>query len=624
MNPNIYTGIFANSFWTGRGGEIQVNSSGLSMAQHALIGAASISRGDAGNATVNTGRLDMSSGSSIYTNSLYGSGNAGNISVNADTIVITGVRDSANPFGSVADYTGLSSTTGVNGKNGGDISVVANSVTLTGKGAISSASLGAGDAGKIRIDAGRLVVSGRAQIESNAFGSGRGGNIEIRANDVTVSGAGAPLGPSDSPISAIGSQAGGSGGAAGDITIAAGSLQVLDGAKVTTQTFGPGKGGNLSVEAGSVIVSGINGSLEAYLRSVNQDPAGANSAIAASSEAFLLGDRATGNAGNVRISGGDVQVTAGGVISSRTNTPGLGGTIEVSADRVSFAGGALITAESSTSPIAGKAGDISLNAREAVQIGASSVTTASDGAGGGAITIAANRVQLDPGAIISARATGAGNAGNITITAGDTLVARGSTVSTQAAQSDGGNVTLTAPTMVQLIDSTITTSVGTGQGKGGNITIDPQFVILDRSQIRADAFGGPGGNISISADVFLTQQSVMSASSALSAPGTIDIQAGITDISGNVARLPESAPPVAALLRASCAARMSGGSVSSLVVAGREGLPPDPEGVLPSPLLAEGSWTPARLAEPLAYRVDELPTLSLLAGDRLCSGLRVR
>ena len=410
----------------------------------------------------------------------------------------------------------------------------------------------------------------------------------MRAKSVTVTGAGVPLGPDDSIVSGIASQSRGGSGAAGDVTITAGSLQVLDGAKVSTQTAGPGNGGNLNIQAGSVLVSGINGPLDAHFKSLaGADDGGARAAIIASSERILLGDKATGNAGQVRIAAGDVEVNSGGLISSRTNTPGRGGNIEVIADRVTLAGGALVSADSSTSANAGRAGDISINARDTVQIGGSSITTTADRAEGGAITIAGNQVQLIDGAIVSAKSSGAGNAGNVTIIAGDTLLGRSSTVSTEATLADGGNIMLIAPTMVHLVDSKITTSVGTGQGKGGNITIDPQFVILNRSQIRADAFGGPGGSITISADVFLTQESVLSASSALSAPGTIDIQARITDISGNVVRLPESVPITAALLRASCAARLAGGSISSLVVAGREGLPPDPEGVLPSPLLAE-------------------------------------
>ena len=56
---------------------------------------------------------------------------------------------------------------------------------------------------------------------------------------------------------------------------------------------------------------------------------------------------------------------------------------------------------------------------------------------------------------------------------------------------------------MHLTDSQITTSVRSGQGSGGNIAIDSKLIVLDESQILAQAFGGPGGNINITADVFL-------------------------------------------------------------------------------------------------------------------------
>src|SRR5574341_871617 len=146
---------------------------------------------------------------------------------------------------------------------------------------------------------------------------------------------------------------------------------------------------------------------------------------------------------------------------------------------------------------------------------------------------------------------------------------------------------------MRLTNSQITTSVQSGVGQGGNITIGSaghpfEFILLADSQIPADAFGGPGGNPTMFADVYLTSNSVVSASSALSTPGTIAIEATVTDVSGGLTQLPTSPLEAAALLRASCAARLAGGKSSSLVLAGREGLPLDPSGLLPSPLMAEG------------------------------------
>jgi hypothetical protein len=169
---------------------------------------------------------------------------------------------------------------------------------------------------------------------------------------------------------------------------------------------------------------------------------------------------------------------------------------------------------------------------------------------------------------------------------------------------------------VYLLDSQITTSVQSGVGTGGNITLGSGghpigFIILNGSQVRADAFGGPGGNIGVFAGTFLSGDSVLSASSALSAPGVINIQAKFTDLSGNIAQLPETVLQAASLLRAACAARLSAGKASSLVVSGREGVPLEPGGVMPSPLIAESPTDlgPSRSAsewEPLsgAWRVS--------------------
>jgi hypothetical protein len=64
----------------------------------------------------------------------------------------------------------------------------------------------------------------------------------------------------------------------------------------------------------------------------------------------------------------------------------------------------------------------------------------------------------------------------------------------------------------------------------------------------------------------------------------IDIEATFTNVTGSVTLLPETPLQATELLRASCAARFAGGKTSSLVLGGRDGLPLEPGGLLPSPL----------------------------------------
>jgi hypothetical protein len=161
-----------------------------------------------------------------------------------------------------------------------------------------------------------------------------------------------------------------------------------------------------------------------------------------------------------------------------------------------------------------------------------------------------------------------------------------SAITTVAAQASGGDIELRAGSRLELWDSTLTTSVRDGpQTVGGNLTIGAPFVIVEGSQILANAVEGHGGNISIGAEVLLADPaSLIDASSALGISGTVAIQAPVTSLSGTLAPLPQTFVQVAAFLPARCATRYSGGTGSSLVLGGRSGLPLEPSSLLPSPL----------------------------------------
>jgi filamentous hemagglutinin family protein len=221
-----------------------------------------------------------------------------------------------------------------------------------------------------------------------------------------------------------------------------------------------------------------------------------------------------------------------------------------------------------------------------VDLKSSFIETISRGRGkSGDILIEGKKVQLTGQASVSAQSFGTGDAGNIKIVATDSLRSTNSSISTESRRSDGGNIDLKVGSLLELVNSQITANVGEGEGKGGNISIDPPLIVLNNSQISANAFGGPGGSVTIVADVFLkSPDSSITASSALNTPGTVDIRAQITDLTGTLAPLPESVLQVSSLMNQSCAARYSGGRISSLVAGSREGLPVEPGGFMPSPL----------------------------------------
>jgi len=207
--------------------------------------------------------------------------------------------------------------------------------------------------------------------------------------------------------------------------------------------------------------------------------------------------------------------------------------------------------------------------------------------GQGGLGTAATSVTLSNGSRISSASIGpaaTGNAGNITITSASTFVMQDSSVTTEASQASGGQITINAPEMVRLTNSQIKTSVAGSETDttAGNITIDPQFVILQNSQIVAQAFAGTGGNITITAGVFLADpNSLVDASSALGINGSVDIQAPVQNLSGTLVPLQQSYLETAGLLAQRCAARYADGQFSTFVLSARDGLPPGPGGLLP-------------------------------------------
>jgi hypothetical protein len=181
----------------------------------------------------------------------------------------------------------------------------------------------------------------------------------------------------------------------------------------------------------------------------------------------------------------------------------------------------------------------------------------------------------------------------LTIAARDTVLLQGdSAVTTSATQAGGGNITLTGNQLVRLTESVVTAEARgeARDDRGGNVTINSAFVVLDHSRVQASAVAGNGGDIAVNAtEAFLADvetcadEACFDASSQLANPGRIEVQSPVTDLSSIVVPLPQRFAQAAELLRQHCAERLRGGEVSSFVLAGREQVPIEPDGVLPSP-----------------------------------------
>jgi filamentous hemagglutinin family protein len=458
----------------------------------------------------------------------------------------------------------------------------------------------------VRVD--ELSILGGSQITTGTLGAGSGGTVTITARQsMTMAGR-----SDEGNQSNVNSITAGSGNA-GDIAITTPALSMTDSASITTATVGPGKGGNVTVNVGRLRMSG-----DAFIDSTaisdggpSTGPAGTVTVNASEAVSLARGAAITAltnnaaNAGTVTVSAPTLSIAGDATITGTTAGAGRGGDIRVNVGQLQLSSGGSID---STAQAAGRGGTVTVTADTASIIGrdptsgrASRLSSNSQASGpGGDVVLRAGSILLQDGGSVQARAFGEGNAGNLTI-AGDKLRSFGGSITTEAANGAGGNIVMRLTSLAQLVDSRVTTSVQGGFGSGGNITIAPRFLVLDGSEIRADAFGGPGGNVSLVADIFLSTDSVLSASSALGTPGVINVQAQITDVSGTLQSLPESVLQAATLLREACRVRAAEGPASSFVLGGRGGLPPAPGGLLPSPLLDDVPTASASMPAALSF-----------------------
>ncbi len=295
----------------------------------------------------------------------------------------------------------------------------------------------------------------------------------------------------------------------------------------------------------------------------------------------------TGAAGDMNIAVQSLTVQNGGTISAATSgiaPSATGGTITVNANQVQVNSGGLITAATTG---AGPGGSVNINAGSLFSSNAGTVSSTATQATGGDLNITAGQsVALTNGASISASSTGQGNAGSIQINAGNQFAMTNSSVTTEATHSGGGliKITTTPSGGVQLTNSKISASVLDGNGGGGSVNIDPDFVVLQNSQILAQAVQGPGGNITITTNLLLPDStSIISASSQFGQQGSVTIQSPIAPAGGKIFPLSQKPLLATSIINQRCAA-LAGGAYSSFTVAGRDSLPAEPGGWISSPL----------------------------------------
>lgn len=548
---------------SGRGGDVLIEAQNVSLSDFSSILTQTSGQNSGGDIGLNVGSLRLLSESSISSTT------AGN------DLDFDGVIDVFGGVGGTVTIQGLKGT-----------GTVADSVTLSGSSTITSeASLGSAGGGGISIAARSVKLDEASSIKSstNSTGidlngdgivdlTGRGGDLVLNIHDLRVAGA-----------ATITSR-----------TIEAVSADAADGGIITVQGLaGPGS------KASSVLLSGQGTGIasDSNIGQAGEVTIAAGALTITDGAAISAGSSlSTGSAGKVTLTADSIMIAAEGQIVSRSFAQNSG-QVTITADSLTLDDGSIDT--STSSEIGGRGGDMVINGGRVTLMNGASINSQSGSEGdqgrfstgrAGDIIMNVTSLTLANQSEITSSSLGtepnAGDAGNITVQSRSTVVLDNSLITTKAIEASGGRIEINAPDMIRLDNSQVNTSVKDGTGGGGNISIDPDFVILKGSQILAQAFAGNGGAIDVTAGLFLADPaSVVDASSTLGVSGTVQINAPINNLSSVVARLPESLLAVQALLRASCAAKLAQGSTSSFVERGRDGIPAGPDGLLASPYL---------------------------------------
>ncbi len=498
------------------GGDIQVQGRRVTLTDGSKIVANTLGSEPGGTLTVTASESVQVIGGSRLLAQTQGAGAAGDLRIETGRLI---VQDGAAQV-SAGTSPGSSGPGGTLTVRTSDSVELSGTATLADGTQVSSGLFtqteGAGAAGNLSIETGQLIVQGGAQVStSSTRGEGQAGRLIVTASEaVELSGTSTSVDePQPSGLFAV-TQA--SSGRSGDLTIKTGQLIVRDGAQVSASTEGAGQGGGtLSVtaeESVQLIGTSANGQGRSGL---------------------FVGTRGIGDAGDLSIETGKLQVLDGALVSARTfqGSTGKGGSIIVNAGELNVLNGAEVTVSS----------------------------------------------------------LGSGDAGNLDVTARSISLDDQGKLIAETELGQGGNITLKDLDLLLLRDkSSISTTAGNAQagGDGGNITISTDnLVALKNSDITANAFEGRGGNVQINTQgIFgtqfreqLTPESDITASSEFGLQGEVEINNPDVDQSLGLVELPAELVD-SNQIATGCAAA----GENEFIITGRGGLPPNPRQVLSS------------------------------------------
>ncbi len=578
---------------SGDAGDINLTANSLSMNNNSQLLALTKGQGNAGNVNLEIAdSVVISGGAEIRTQILEtAAGNGGDISITTNSLTVkedSQLLTSSNGEGNPGDInvlaTGQIMLEGNNNQQlqlntqlrenaiaeqAGNIEIQADSLSLSDRALLITSTRGNGNAGNISIQVNSFSLDNRSELSSVARGNGNSGDINLEiADSLVISGR-----------ANINTQiAGGATGTAGNVSIAANTLKILqepfeplDGgnrASILADNQGEGNAGNISIEANeSVLLK--NGILSSTIIDDNAS------------------DNTSGQSGNISINSPQVSLTDNAVISVSTagsGGTGEGGNIEINSEAISVDNYSLIAASNRTNLSQGP-GNITLNSDRVTLSngGIINATTASDDEGG-QININSQILEIFSGGVLQTATEGDGRAGDINLNISDRIIFDGRNAPDRPPEFDFAD-----PILKNLLGKTgiFAGTSGDAASRGGNINIDSNVIVAfpdGNNDILANSQQGQGGNIRINAKSLLGIQerplddstNDINASSEFGLDGSVSIFTPDVDPVKGTTELPSNVIEPEDTTAQACEANRGIAATSSLTIEGKGGIIPEP------------------------------------------------
>jgi filamentous hemagglutinin family protein len=555
---------------TGKGGNINIDTGHLVVADGAQILSSTFGTGNTGNLNVKASEIELIGGSPVVDSSgLFtlvmpgSSGKGGNVNIDTGSLLVTDGAQAANLTFSDGNAGNLT----VKGKN---VELIGTSPNGFPSSFLSNADVGStGNGGDLTIEADRLRIADGAQIVVNTFGAGNTGKLTVRANDIELIGGSQDYGASGLFVN-VEPEATGNGD---NLTIETDRLKISDGARVEANTYSSGNTGKLTVRANDIeLVGGSPDSVASGLF-VNVEPeaTGNGDSLKIETDRLRIADGAQiisntfgdGDAGNLTVKARNLELVGTSPndfpsqlsASVEEEAAGNGGNLTIETEKLQVRDGAQIAVATAGE---GNAGGMQVRSKEIELIGGSEEILTSSGifasaiigtGNGGELDIVTDRLAIEDGATISTSnfasrdasiPPGQGKAGNIRIDTNSlqldntsSMIPSSITASTNSA--GGGSVILNVPNSLIARNNSQISAETKGKGNGGDIQVTTDFFnLINGAQISTNSEGlGQAGKITVNARQINLDRGQITATSLQSGGGDIKLAIDNNLILGN-------------------------------------------------------------------------------------------